>query len=205
MPRPAFKLTAEEEPESSIQDGVKKALLRHPAVAKVFRVNCGWGRRGERLIQFHDIEGMTDLLVCLKPRYGAVMGFVETKKPKEKPRPDQFQFMTAMWRRGHIVFVAISADQAYQEFDRQLAELAPAKSITRAPCGAAQRLPLKSPLTESLLMKTTTKAAASSSKTPAKRATTASARPAAKKTAMAKPTAAKRSTTTAKRPTARMP
>lgn len=121
-----------EEPESSIQDGVKKALLRHPATEKVFRVNCGAAKKGGRLVQFHDIEGMTDLWIRLKPRFGTLMGYVETKRPNKEALPHQHQFMAAMKARGHIVFVATSAEQAFMEFGRQLNQATQTRTLVCA-------------------------------------------------------------------------
>lgn len=116
--------------EVDIQRDVRDALSKHPAVQKVWRVNGGGafvpGVGGvERFLRFHDIPGMSDLWVLLKPRYGPRMGFVEVKRPGEKPTEKQAALLETMRDRGHIAFVATSAMQAWTELSQQIAAWEP--------------------------------------------------------------------------------
>ncbi len=103
--------------ESVRQKDIVGYLERHPAIAKIHRVNVG----KFKYVQF-GIIGHTDLLVWLKPRFGTRQGFIECKRPKEKPNEDQIEFMLEMSQRGHIVFIATNGADAWQEFSKQLKE-----------------------------------------------------------------------------------
>lgn len=111
--------------EKDIQAAVKNALAVHPEVDRVYRVNSGAHVAGHgesrRFIRYHTIEGMTDLLVLLHPRHGTRQGYIEIKRPGEKPSEKQTAFIAMMALRGHIAFWTTSVADAWERFNEALA------------------------------------------------------------------------------------
>lgn len=121
-----LKLTMPEPLEGNVLTSIRGALHYHPAVAKVFRFNSGAHIAGEgknrRFIRYHDCTGFSDLWIWLKPRFGTRQAFVEVKRPSKKngASDEQLAFLAEQKKRGHIAFVAWNAEQALNEFNRQL-------------------------------------------------------------------------------------
>lgn len=116
--------------ESEIQDRIRLELDKH---GRFFRANAGQGwtgqvisNDGQRLLllnprPFHGLPaGFTDLFgvrqtVITPQMVGKTIGqacFVEVKRPGEKPKKHQEDFMTAMRAAGAIVGVAKSPEEA---------------------------------------------------------------------------------------------
>ncbi len=107
------------QPESDIQNHVRVALSKHGCV---FRTNAGRAYQGKMvysqefkqmvLTDIHPVSllapGFSDLLFVGQNR----TAFIEIKKPGEKPRPDQVNFLDRMTSLGHIAGVARSTEDA---------------------------------------------------------------------------------------------
>jgi hypothetical protein len=110
--------------EKDIQSAVRALLSKHPAVERVFRINSGAHVAGtgesRRFIRFHDVPGMADLFVLLHPRHGTRFCFIEVKREGERPSEKQAAFLDMMRLRGHVAFVATSAQQAWNDLTSAL-------------------------------------------------------------------------------------
>jgi len=105
---------------------VRQAMHFHPAVAAVHRVNSGAHVVGtgkhRRFVRYHDVEGMSDLWIWLKPKYGPHQVFIEIKRPSEYKNVSEKQkeFLARAKAHGHISYVATSAKQAIELLDEGL-------------------------------------------------------------------------------------
>jgi len=84
--------------ESEIQSSIMIALGEHPKVAWCYVTSAGSFRvRGGYMTV--GVKGMPDILGQM--RNGKMFG-VEVKKPKEKPTPEQFEFLELISKNGGI-------------------------------------------------------------------------------------------------------
>jgi len=126
-----FRLTSPVPLESDIQRAIRDALSRHPAVESVYRINGGarvverfvdeQGREHKRrFVRNHDIPGMSDLFVWLKPRYGTRQAFIEVKRKGMKPTDEQEAFLERARLRGHVAFWCDDAADAWKRLSEEL-------------------------------------------------------------------------------------
>lgn len=112
--------------ERDIQREIRDAMRKHSAVAHVFRVNSGAqlieptnGPR--RFVRYHDIPGMSDLWLWLKPPHAPRQAFIEVKRPGEVASDKQAAFLEAVRALGHVGFVASNAADAFERLTSELA------------------------------------------------------------------------------------
>jgi hypothetical protein len=112
--------------EQTIQSEIRIALSEYGCV---FRTNAGraWAgtivydvqRKQNILINLRPVNllapGFSDLLYVGPSR----VGFIECKRPGEKPRPDQVNFLDRMQSYGHIAGVARSVEDAIKLIGRK--------------------------------------------------------------------------------------
>lgn len=112
--------------ESEVLPAVREALRLHPAVSRVFRVNSGAhfsADESHRFIRYHDVDGMSDLWVWLKPPYAPLQAFVEVKRPGGRLSDNQRAFLEGASAHGHIAIVTASGSEAYASLQRALARI----------------------------------------------------------------------------------
>ena len=96
--------------ESDIQSAIMCALGEHPKVAWLYVTSAGSFRvKGGYMTV--GIKGMPDVMGQL--RDGRLFG-VEVKKPKEKPKPEQLEFLDMISRNGGVSGWATCVDEALQ-------------------------------------------------------------------------------------------
>jgi len=84
--------------ESEIQSAIMCALGEHPDIAWVYVTSAGSFRvRGGYMTV--GVKGMPDILGQM--RNGKMLG-IEVKKPKEKPKPEQYEFIDLINKNGGI-------------------------------------------------------------------------------------------------------
>ena len=84
--------------ESDIQSDIMIALGEHPKIAWCYVTSAGSFRvRGGYMTV--GIKGMSDIMGQM--RDGRLFG-VEVKKPNEKPKPEQFEFLDMISKNGGI-------------------------------------------------------------------------------------------------------
>lgn len=115
--RPSLKLTAPEIPEAVVLKSVLAALLRHPRVARAWRVNSGAGhlvRKDGGISQFvrFGFPGCPDLHGVL---HGGTALFVECKRAGGKLTDDQDRFLNLMREVGAVAFVAYGVEDVTRE------------------------------------------------------------------------------------------
>ena len=126
-----FGLTSLVPLEHDIQRAIRDALERHPAVEAVYRINGGakiveafvdekGKKHPRRYVKNHDVPGMSDLWIWLKPRYGARQIFIEVKRPGKEPSDEQEEFLERARLRGHIAFWADDAADAWKRLSEEL-------------------------------------------------------------------------------------
>jgi hypothetical protein len=114
---PPLKLTPTEIPESVVLKSVLAALLRHPKVARAWRVNSGAGhlvyRNGgaSQFIRF-GFPGAPDLHGVMND--GRAL-FVECKRAGGHLTDDQDKFLNDMRRVGAVAFMATSVEDVMRE------------------------------------------------------------------------------------------
>ncbi len=114
---PPLKLTPTEIPESMVLKTVLAALLRHPKVARAWRVNSGAGhlvyRNGgaSQFIRF-GFPGAPDLHGVMND--GRAL-FVECKRAGGRLTDDQDKFLNDMRRVGAVAFMATSVEDVMRE------------------------------------------------------------------------------------------
>jgi hypothetical protein len=115
--RPALKLTPTEIPEAQVLKSVLAALLRHPKVARAWRVNSGAGhlvyRNGgaSQFIRF-GFPGAPDLHGVMND--GRAL-FVECKRAGGRLTDDQDAFLCSMRKVGAVAFVAFGVEDVMRE------------------------------------------------------------------------------------------
>ena len=114
---PPLKLTPTEIPEAVVLKTVLAALLRHPKVARAWRVNSGAGhlvyRNGgaSQFIRFGFL-GAPDLHGVMND--GRAL-FVECKRAGGRLTDDQDKFLNDMRRVGAVAFMATSVEDVMRE------------------------------------------------------------------------------------------
>ena len=84
--------------ESDIQSAIICALAEHPLVAWVYVTSAGSVRVRGGYVKV-GIKGMPEIMGQM--RSGKLLG-IEVKKPKEKPKPEQFEFLHMIAKNGGI-------------------------------------------------------------------------------------------------------
>jgi len=126
-----FRLTPPVPLESDIQRAIRDALARHPAVEAVYRINGGakvveafidkkGKKHDRRYVKNHDVPGLSDLWVWLKPRYGTRQIFIEVKRPGKEPSDEQEAFLERARQRGHLAFWVDDAADAWKRLSEEL-------------------------------------------------------------------------------------
>ena len=98
--------------ESDIQSAIMCALGEHPLVAWVYVTSTGTyrGLKGGRPIRI-GVPGMPDILGQLKD--GRLLG-VEVKKPGDKPRKEQLEFLDMISKNNGVSGWCDCVEQAIQ-------------------------------------------------------------------------------------------
>lgn len=115
--RPTLALKAQEIPEAVVLKDVLAALLRHPRVARAWRVNSGAGHlvyrdgSASRFLRF-GFPGSPDIHGVL---HGGTALFVECKRLGGKLTDDQDAFLNHMRKVGAVAFVAYGVGDVLRE------------------------------------------------------------------------------------------